>query len=623
MHRIKPRLKEKIGILLFITIPVISYLYIYSGIEHAPFHPDEVHKISETYYYHLFSTGNYLSKDWQEDFYARTNPPVGKYIMGSGLALQGYRIQNKELQDKFETYWDNPLLLFQYIPHGLLQSGRTVSVIFGVFTCISLYGVGRMTGNITTGLIAAFLLLSHPLFMTYTRMAMTDSILLFFMTLIVPIFYLSVFRMDQQAGLRSSSKKPGKSILFFAYYTLLPGICIGLAAGTKLNGALSGFFFIIATLGYGILRSHLGNLHSNRKIIWIFLGCALASGIVSVILFYIINPYLYMHPVRKIIYILDVYKDWMSKQMINPGDAIFMWKQKFSSIIYYHFLHPKLPFIVWNKDFHIQPAFILFCLGCMALLKRLLFRLRSREMVLKEYTLLSWLIIYGVGIAIWIPINWPRYYLPLSGVICLMTAYGVSFLLHEIILPIIKLLKNKNGFISIRKKCLSSFKILAASSFLAGIVFYGVASFESLPPSTFYGYPTDVVERIYKDRLNGNHGTSNILFNLGDLMLLKKAYGNAAAYYLEGLKKIEGSAQMDRFDERLVAVKIRAAEACARFNMNNQSYQLLESYIKDLRRFCKILKSEDPKVLNEFNRLIEVGEKRLYQLKLSLNSLQS
>src|SRR2546422_5259859 len=85
---------------------VCSLVYLASGIrvgprgDSPPFDIDEAHKLSESYYYHLFfEQGAWRHADWQADFYARTNPPLAKYVFRAALAAARPHLHDRRLQD--------------------------------------------------------------------------------------------------------------------------------------------------------------------------------------------------------------------------------------------------------------------------------------------------------------------------------------------------------------------------------------------------------------------------------------------------------------------------------------------------------------------------------------------
>src|SRR5439155_1765407 len=157
------------------------------GGERPPFEIDEAHKLSESYYYHLFfEQGAWRHADWQADFYARTNPPVAKYVFGAALAAAGLHVHDRRLQDDFAALWRTPDALRRKVPDAMLRVTRGVSVTYGALVCALLFWIGQRMAGLLAGILAASLLLANPSFLQTARGGLTDTILLFHLTLIVP-----------------------------------------------------------------------------------------------------------------------------------------------------------------------------------------------------------------------------------------------------------------------------------------------------------------------------------------------------------------------------------------------------------------------------------------------------
>jgi hypothetical protein len=178
-----------------IIIEPVVLLLIFSGVMllgvaaagRAPFHPDEAHKIAETYYFYLlFVKHDPVHADWTRDFYARTNPPAAKYLMGAWLHLRGLPVRDLSLQRQFERLWRDGAELRRCVPGPLLRSARTVTLFFGVLTLLMVYLIGRLSGSAGAGILGALLLACNPSFRYHATIALYDTILIFFMTAVVP-----------------------------------------------------------------------------------------------------------------------------------------------------------------------------------------------------------------------------------------------------------------------------------------------------------------------------------------------------------------------------------------------------------------------------------------------------
>ncbi len=98
------------------------------GHDKPPFDIDEAHKLAESYYYHLFFEERARQHpDWLNDFFARTNPPVAKYVFGAVLAATGQHVHDRHLQaDLAAGLWRTPDLTRQEVPDAMLPVTRRV-----------------------------------------------------------------------------------------------------------------------------------------------------------------------------------------------------------------------------------------------------------------------------------------------------------------------------------------------------------------------------------------------------------------------------------------------------------------------------------------------------------------
>jgi hypothetical protein len=98
----RTRLRPFAGTILAVLVFAASLIWLAAGVsvgnggDDTPlFHIDEAHKLGEAFYYHvLFEMKDLNHPAWTEDFYARINPPVGKYIFGAVLSAAGHHVHD-------------------------------------------------------------------------------------------------------------------------------------------------------------------------------------------------------------------------------------------------------------------------------------------------------------------------------------------------------------------------------------------------------------------------------------------------------------------------------------------------------------------------------------------------
>jgi 4-amino-4-deoxy-L-arabinose transferase-like glycosyltransferase len=165
------------------------------------------------------------------------------------------------------TYWNLPLFFiftafsFTLFGSGIVQA-RAVSAIFGTLTCYLAYRFGKdILNREKIGIIASGLYAIDSYALSMDRLALLDTTQSFFIALSIFFFYLS-FKSKKQA------------------YTILAGICAGLAILTKATG---GFAILILSLSI-LLHTIMGKseLEQSLRSFIILLGTCILT----------ISPYL-------------------------------------------------------------------------------------------------------------------------------------------------------------------------------------------------------------------------------------------------------------------------------------------------------------------------------------------
>jgi hypothetical protein len=176
----------------------------------TPIHPDEVYWIGSTYYHHLaFERRDWRHPDWMLQP-ARENPPVAKYVIGLGLALQGQHIVSREMLGCFHLMfvapgaWGegaeyakrvavvgdmNPTACRRVQggpgvtkPRALPYLARYVMLATTAVTSLLVFFFGASVATPATGLIASQLLLLHPFMIHASNRTMSDPVALMFGT---------------------------------------------------------------------------------------------------------------------------------------------------------------------------------------------------------------------------------------------------------------------------------------------------------------------------------------------------------------------------------------------------------------------------------------------------------
>ena len=197
---------------LFFSFPIIQNT--------VPFESDEMYWINTAKIVPLLLQKDYTDIFWNE-YYGFTNFNTAKFIFGIGLPVFGH--------SDFSKTGVPPQTYYNWMPyegamfpasHALYTTLRDARLISALFTAISvsiLYlCIWYTTHSSVLGLIAAFLLASHPIVTTIATHAFADGIFLMFETLLC-LLLMNVYRKQN---------------------ILLSGIVLAFLVGTKLNGLL-------------------------------------------------------------------------------------------------------------------------------------------------------------------------------------------------------------------------------------------------------------------------------------------------------------------------------------------------------------------------------------------------
>jgi hypothetical protein len=418
-----------------------SFAWLASGIhvgkdgDKPPFFIDEAHKIAETYFWHLFFEQRDLRNPaWSADFYARTNPPVGKYIFGAALAVAGYHVRDQQLQGAFDRHWKQPMVLRTKVPDGMLRITRMTSAAFGALACGLLFLIGHRIGGIVVGLGASLLLLGNPHFQFYARLGVADAILSFSAILMVPVTFWAVSLIRRSAPEASPVGRVRRWAHMLLGVFVLPALAIVLTAGSRLNGALVGVAYCGSVLSAGLGR---GQTPQRARRVAVSLIAAVTVPILAAAVFAAINPCYYRNPVERASETVRACRDWTVKQQVDPGGGLFDTKERLAAVGHFTLRSQLLPLPAYVGT----PGTWLTVLGVVAGLTCLAARAfygrqvggpalsegHDRDRLAMEATVVLWWIAACVGGTVcWLPLVWRRYLLFPYSAVCLITAFGLA-----------------------------------------------------------------------------------------------------------------------------------------------------------------------------------------------------
>lgn len=366
---------------------------------------DEIYWIGQAYYFHLaFEKRDWSHSDWQL-VPAHQNPVVGKYVIGSGLRMNGLSVTDtdwlgvyfyitrkawgegsdregrRELVERMRPEARERLITneeFEFPPEYLLVA-RTVMLFFGVTAVALVFFLGSTYMKPGAALCVAAVFALHPAVgEAYTNVGVD---------ILACVFSLAAVIHYRMIETRSWTRLPNSSV-WIPLIVLSGALCLACAVGSKLNAALVGFvgvWFSCATF----LRSRTQLTDDGAK-------PALMTALMlamSAIVFVLVNPVTLNDPISGLRNAIQVPQTDLALQKQVLPDPLTNFGAKLVAVAGLSAAHPLL---------------FLFVIAAFA------FHVRDRLLTKQPWTIVAvWWLITLIGILMWIPFARHRYLVPL------------------------------------------------------------------------------------------------------------------------------------------------------------------------------------------------------------------
>jgi hypothetical protein len=247
------------------------------NLAHVPtteFHPDETRWINRAHY--LTDLAAPFGPTWEDQYLTRGQPPLGSYLMGLGLLLQGRDTETNGVWDfAYGADWNT---LSGAMPDQAdLDAARRTNAVVAAITVVVVFAIGNTLAGLVAGTAGGLLLALHPLHIWIGSQALSDQLLI----LTIALALLTALRLGQAPGRGTA---------------LLLGVLLGLGGATKLSPML--LAFPVALYGVGLLaldRLDLVNRAKARSLAPLLL----IQPLIAVATFVITYPYLWPSPLRR------------------------------------------------------------------------------------------------------------------------------------------------------------------------------------------------------------------------------------------------------------------------------------------------------------------------------------
>ena len=244
----------------------------WTGPDDERFRIDEAHKISETYFYRLLEEGDLSNPDWLRHPVDRSNPPVGKFLFGLSMRMQGIdRPRDLSVARFLEVHrvHEPPKEVAAHYRSALAPIRRVSLISATLLAAVLAWAAFRLSGTLAALLTTSFYL-GSDLTRGYARAGVFDPMLTLIATLtLIPLVVLW--------------KRKGEAAW------LGPAIAAGLLAGIASQVRLSGAIVFAGILGVTILL-----IITTRR--WVHLRIAAAAVLSAAITATAINPFYWSIP---------------------------------------------------------------------------------------------------------------------------------------------------------------------------------------------------------------------------------------------------------------------------------------------------------------------------------------
>jgi len=396
-------------------------LLFFTRMPNVPLEEDEIYYIAASPQLEEWVNLETDAESWQINYWTLSAPALPKYIIAIGRLLGGYqRDELLILYDNTISYQEN--VLAGNVPSDkLLMASRAPMVILAVLTGLLIYilllkGIGRFAAIIWLALFA-----SNPSLDRILLPAMSEPPMLFFSALAFILIFMGLKRLHYFLEQGADNAKMARIYLSF----IVAGLSLGLAAASKINA-----FMLLIPFGILLIYSIFvpySSVPVKLKIAYlirIFGICSLSA----LIIFIILNPSLYLNPIRGL--------GWMFQFRINAMEWQIPRNPQFISIpIIQRWIKILQDLITTNASIrgslglYINSGLALF--GLTLLIHSVVTSIKRR---LPLELLPSIMVYFSIMIiaAFMSPLDWLRYFLfPIIGLM-LLISYSAAFLMEKV-----------------------------------------------------------------------------------------------------------------------------------------------------------------------------------------------
>jgi|GEM_PF-2930217 len=424
-----------VALLLSVFIPIFHHTNV------RRFHEDEHIFVRRGIFLDYYLAGKFFDPVWQT-FESSDVPKFGEFFYGAVLRIYSGKAISEYLEPEFvrpldssDYFWyleysRNHCCSIQDLPTEIQNRlkpvlvARKAGVFFALGSLALLFLLCWQLRSWLFGATTVLILGQNFLFKDSLTTAMGDGPLIFWSLLYA--YTIGLFF----ASLRHSSRK--RLLLLY----LIAGVAAGLATATKLNGVINLLHFLLAST-YVFFQAGQP-----------FKALKYQAGLVVIAYatFFILNPFLWTHPVRNSLFMMVTRQVTIEKQqqLSEENHQTLRTLPERVSKTYERTLQPLAVYSNFPQESVINAFGVLFFLGGIVggvnlILSGKVTHLASSNVSFTSFFLwvLSWMLIT----TLLIPLDWDHYYLPIVIGISVLQSFAVSEVLRKLLSKFPALLK--------------------------------------------------------------------------------------------------------------------------------------------------------------------------------------
>lgn len=273
----RPLPRIRLALLLPVFLFVFSLYQNLGNMDTVDFHRDEARWINRAYF--AGDLVHPFSDTWSDYYTTRGQPPLGNYLMGAGLLLQGRDLDTNRVWDfAYDEAWNR---YAGAMPEAAdLNAGRRTNAVVGALVVVGVYAMASLLTNRFGGAAAGLFLSIHPLHLRLSSQALSDELL----SLTIVLSFLAAYWLARKPTLGAG---------------LLLGVLLGLGGAAKLSPLLMSL--PLAAYGGLWLLKRLWTL-GGKGVAWrsARFGWLLAlQPVIAFAAFVATNPFLWPDPLQR------------------------------------------------------------------------------------------------------------------------------------------------------------------------------------------------------------------------------------------------------------------------------------------------------------------------------------